>query len=513
MTLLALLKRVSNWIAISGLILLLAALASYVSSQQVDVRTQILLAVGAVFLLAYLVLESGRVRSSLRGRALRYGSNSLLLSAAFVGIMVMANLLGAGHYWRWDVTASQQYSLSEQTINILRALKEPVKVMAFFSASNPYQVRAQRQLDNLLKSYAVYSDHFSYEFVDPDLKPSIARQYEVVNFGTVVFVRGNKTQQTTGLDEQSLTSALLKVTRDQAKHVYFLTGHKERDLEDDGEWGYHAIGYYLEKNNYRVQPLNLTITDTLPSDMDVLVIASPQVPLAEKEINLIDTYLTGGGKAMVLSDPAIDDPFGGLLTRWGLAFEDDVVVDPASSFPQDVSAIVAMKYEFPDITRGVQGLLTFFPGARSLTTLDNVTDTITISPIVKTSDMSWGERNYRDENPFRYDEGVDIRGPLPIAMAVTASASDMRLVVFGNSEFVSNRALQNVQGAGNQDLFTNSINWLAEEAELIAISPKPAEQRFLVIPPGSARLVVFSSLVVLPLLVIVTGVVVWWKRR
>ena len=513
MTLLALLKRLSNWIAIVGLLLLLAALASYISSQSADFRAQILLALGAVCLILYLVLESGRVRSALRGRVLRYGSNSFLLSAAFIGIVVMLNIFGARHYWRWDVTASQRYSLSEQTINILRGLKEPVRAMAFFSASNPYQARAQRQLDNLLESYAAYSDQFSYEFIDPDLKPAIARQYEVINFGTVVFTRGNKMQQTTGLDEQSLTSALLKVTRDQAKQVYFLTGHQERDLEDDGEWGYGVIASHLERNNYRVQSLNLAITDTLPSDMDVLVIASPQVPLTEKEINLIDTYLTGGGKAMVLSDPAIDNPFGDLLERWGLSFQDDVVVDPASSFPQDVSAIVAMKYEFPDITRGVQGLLTFFPGARSLTTLDNVTDTITIAPIVKTSEMSWGERNYRDENPFRYDEGVDLRGPLPIAMAVTASNSEMRLVAFGNSEFVSNSALQNVQGAGNQDLFTSAINWLAEEPELIAISPKPAEQRFLVIPPGSARLVVFSSLVVLPLLVVAVGVVVWWKRR
>ena len=513
MALLVLLKRYSNWIAFFGLILLILSLASYIVSQHIDIWAQILLILGAASLILYLALESSRVRASLKGRAARYGTNSLLMIAAFIGIVIMVNVLSSRHYWRWDVTSSQQYSLSEQTVNILKGMKEPVKVISFFSTANPLQVQAQTELQNLLKSYMLHTDQLTYESIDPDLKPGIARQYEVLNFGTVVFIRGEKTQQTTGLDEQSLTSTLLKVTRDEVKQAYFLTGHKERDLEDNGEWGYKIISRHLEKNNYHVQPVNFAVTDTLPADMDVLIIASPQVPLSEKEIDMVGQYLQSGGKAMVLSDPAVGDPFGDLLTRWGLSFQDDVVVDPASSFPQDVSAVVATKYGFPDITRGVQGLITFFPGARSLKTLENVTDTVTISPIVETSEMSWGETRYQDEEQFGFDEAVDFRGPLPIAMAVTASNSAMRLAAFGNSEFVSNSALQNVQGSGNQDLFTSAMNWLVEEAELVAISPKLPDQRILVLPPGSARLVVFSSLIVLPLIVIIAGVAVWWKRR
>lgn len=510
-----LLKRHSGLVAYAGLAVLIVALASYVVAQQVDVLVQVLLVVGVALLILYIAVESARVRTSLTGRVARYGANSLLMIVAFVGIMVMVNVLSAEHFWRWDVTASKQYSISEQTINILEGLQEQVKVIGFFSTANPYQMESQMELENLLKSYILYTDKLSYEFIDPDLKPGLAHQYEITSYGTLVFERGEKRQHTTAFDfdEGSLTAALLKASRDEVKGVYFLTGHKERDLEDTGEWGYKTIKRHLEKNNYKVDTVNFTITDTVPSDMDVLVLASPQVPLSAQELETIDGYLRDGGKALVLSDPSVPDSFGDLLTQWGVAFRDDLVLDPVSSFPQDMSAVVATEYEFPEITRGVEGLITFFPGVRSLEVLEGVTETVTVSPIIQSSEMSWGETGYQDEEQFGLDEDVDAQGPLPISVAVASSDNDMRLVVFGNSEFVSNSALQNVQGSGNQDLFAGAINWLAEEEELIAISPKPPDQRFLMIPPGSSRLVIFSSLILLPLVVIVAGVAVWWSRR
>ncbi len=104
-------------------------------------------------------------------------------------------------------------------------------------------------------------------------------------------------------------------------------------------------------------------------------------------------------------------------------------------------------------------------------------------------------------------------GPLPFAMAVSSSASKTRLVVFGDSDFAANGPLQAVQNFGNQDLFAGAVNWLAEEESMVAIGPKTPDSRPLMLPPGSSRLVVFSSLILLPLVVIVAGIAVWWTRR
>ncbi len=377
------LKRFSGIIAYVGLFLLLAALISYIVSQSLDTVVQALLIVGALFLIVYLVVESKSVRSTLTGRGTRYGTNTALMIIAFVGIMVMVNALADKHHWRWDLTASKQYSLSEQTINVLKGLKDPIKVTGFFATNNPYQTESQGQLDNLLKSYQLYTDKLSYQFVDPDAKPGLARDYGITTYGTVVFERGTKKQSTTTIDEQSLTSTLLKVNSDQVKGVYFLSGHKERNPDDGSQLGYSTIKSDLEKQNYKVGTVNFAITDTIPSDMSVLVIAGPSTTFAPKELDTIDKYLDGGGKALIMTEAGAADSVNQLLAKWGVQSRDDLIVDPSSSFFGDPSAPLVTAYSFPDVTKGVQGLMTFFPTARSLSKMADVTTTLTIQPILQ----------------------------------------------------------------------------------------------------------------------------------
>jgi ABC-type uncharacterized transport system involved in gliding motility auxiliary subunit len=507
------LKRFSPIIAYVGIVLLLAALISYIVSQSLDTVVQALLIAGAVLLIVYLVVESNSVRTTLAGRGARYGTNTALMIVAFVGIMVMVNALAVNHHWRWDLTASKQFSLSDQTINVLKGLKDPIKVTGFFSTNNPYQTDSQGQLDNLLKSYQLYTDKLSYSFVDPDAKPGIARQYGITSYGTVVFERGDKKQSTTTVDEQSLTSTLLKVTSDQVKGVYFLTGHKERDPNDGSQLGYSSIKSALEKENYKVGTINFAITDTVPSDMSMLVIAGPQVQFAPKELDAINKYLDSGGKALIMTEAGVTDSINQILSKWGIQSRDDLIIDPSSSFFGDPTAPLVNTYTFPDVTKGVQGLMTFFPTARSLTKMDNVTTTLAIQPILSSSQSSWGETEYKDAQQVRPDPGKDAMGPLQFAMAVSSSASKTRLVVFGDSDFAANGPLQAVQNFGNQDLLAGAVNWLGEEEAMVAIGPKTPDQRPLTLPPGSSRLVVFSSLILLPLVVIVAGVAVWWTRR
>lgn len=509
----ATLKRFGPILAYAGLLILLLALITYIVAQQLETSGQVLLVAGAVLLVAYLVIESGRVRSAVTGRGARYGTNTALMILAFVGILVMVNALSNRHHWRWDVTSSKQFSISEQTVNVLKGLTEPVKVIGFFSTANPYQAESQLQLENLLKSYQLHTDKLSFEFIDPDAKPGVARQYEIASYGTVVFERGNKRQQTMTVDEQSLTSTLLKVSHDEVKGVYFLSGHKERDPEATTEEGYSEVKNHLEKNNYKVGTVNFTITDVVPSDMNVLVIAAPLSPLADKEVEIIDKYLANGGKALVMAEAGVTDTVSPVLNDWGIATGDDLIIDPASGFFGDPTTPVVTGYGFPEVTKGVSGLMTFYPTARSLEKMDDVTTTLTVSPILNSSTAAWAEIDYRGGGQVQADEGKDTLGPVPFAMAATSSVSNTRIVAVGDSDFAANGALRSVKGFGNLDMLAGAVNWLAEEEALVSIAPKAPDQRILMMPPGSSRLVTFSSLVLLPLVVIVAGVVVWWNRR
>ncbi len=507
------LERFSPIIAYVGALALAGGLVLYAITRQFDLKARIPLVVGLVFLLVFIMIKPEKAKEYLTGRVARYGSNAAIMSLAFIGILVLVNFMSDRYHRRFDLTESKQYSLAPQTVQILTDLKEPVKITAFFTPEDPYQQEARQHLEDLLKEYAYYTDKITYEFIDPDQNPSITRQYGITSYGTLVLERGDKRQDTFAADEQGLTSAILKVSRDEVKAVYFTTGHKEHDPTISRPDGYSQIKEALEKDNYRVETINLaTITDTIPSDMDVLVVAGPQVPFVDEERAALERYLNDGGKALIMIDPGQADPLGEILSKWGLRLRDDLIIDPIGSFFGDVATPLVSNYRYSQITKDLGGLTTLFPRARSVEKLEEVPEGVGVTLLAETSKESWGETDLKAQR-VRYDEGQDTKGPLTLAASAQNEETKARLVIFGNSEFVSNRILDSIRGFANGDLFLNAVNWLAEEEELISIRPKPPEQRQILLTPSQMRLVLYSSAIFLPLIVLVVGATVWWQRR
>lgn len=324
------------------------------------------------------------------------------------------------------------------------------------------------------------------------------------------------------MDEEDLTSALLKVSRDEQKVVYFTTGHKERDPQSFQPMDYGNIRQVLGQDNYEVKSLNLaTITTTIPSDAAVIVVASPQIPFAPEEVERLDQWLSDGGRLMLLADPPAipggEDPmaaFSGMLAKWGVRLRNDVALDPASAFFGDVASPLITRFPFSTITKDLDGLTTFFPVARTIELTDPPPEGMTITRLLETTQDSWGETDLTNRQA-RYDPNADVRGPLVLAATIESQEKKSRLVVFGDADFVSNNVLSSVRGAfGNADLFRNSINWLAEEEALIAISPKPPEIRTLQpLTPAQRNLIFYGSVIFLPLIVLALGGAVWWQRR
>ena len=224
----------ADWGALVGAVALLGSLGGLLVAGEATAWMEIAGALGVVLLVLPVVLDPGRARAALLGRQARYGGNALVATVALVAIIGLLNYLGARHPWRWDVTAEQQFSLSEQTEQILETLSEPVHVTLFFTPGHYYR----QQAADLIQEYALRSRYLTYEFIDPDLEPRRAMEYQVARDGTIVFERGERREFCFGVQEQDLTSALLRVISDQAKGVYFLTGHQERDLEGTDTTGY-----------------------------------------------------------------------------------------------------------------------------------------------------------------------------------------------------------------------------------------------------------------------------------
>ena len=503
------LKQYAHYLAYLGTILLVGGLGFYFVNRFWDLKAEIALGLGVFLWTCFVFLRPEQVRTALTGRTARYGSNALVMSLAFVGILILVNFLAMRHHWRWDLTAGSQYSLSPQTRKVLAGLKEPVKIIGFFAGGDPRTA----DVEDLLQEYAYASDKISHEIIDPDLKPSIAREYEIRSYGTLVFERGEKRYDAFGFQEQDITSSILRVSRDVQKVVYFLTGHRERDIQGFDQAGYGQAKRALEGDGYIVQPLNLAVTDTVPSEAAAVIIAAPQIPLLSAELEALRSYLSGGGKALILQDPQSDAGLNELLADWQVAFGKGVILDPTSSLLGDPAVPLVARYRFSQITKDLP--MAFFPLARPVDDLadkENPPSGRTFTPLFESGPRSWGETDVESAQA-KYDEGEDQAGPLVMGAIVEQEVEGQgktRLILFGDSDFASNGAIASL---GNANLFLNSVNWLAEEEELIAIRPRPPQMRQLFLTYAQSRLVGYVSWILLPVVVLAVGGYVWWQRR
>ena len=464
-----------------------------------------------------------------------------------LGILVAANYILSRQNVRWDLTAAQQYSLSDQTRRVLRELEAPVSVLVFAREAEFPQYRDR------LDEYSYVSSRVNVEYVDVDRNPLRARQYEVQDYGTIVFEYEDRIERTTSNNEQELTNALIKAVEGEERTVYFVQGHGERDPEGSDRDGYSAVRDALGRDNFRVETVVLAQTGEVPADATVLVVAGPSTDVLPAEADLLRDYLAGGGKLLLMLDPPDTeaDPSRpnliALAGEWGIELGTDVVVD-ASGVGQllgtDASVPVAASYP-PHAITGDFNLLTAFPLARSVRPVAGGVAGRIGEVVVETGARSWAEADLSQlatgEVTLDEDAG-DVPGPVPIAAVVAQTIDEpetaddgedaaggaddeadddangdgddpplqARLAVFGDSDFASNSAV-GIQG--NRDLVLNTINWLAQQENLIAIRPREPEDRRITLTADQQARVYWLSLVLLPGFIAGAGVYTWWNRR
>ena len=528
------LRQNSDFILAVGLIGIFVPLIVYVIRHQFNIFGQVIFALGFIFLGLYVGLEWPRLLRTLRGRQVRYGGNALLMSLIFIGIIALASFMSQRYFKRFDLTANQSFSISEQTGKVLDNLDRSVKIWAFYSSSGD-----RTTIESLLKSYQLRGrGKVSYEFVDPDARPTFALQYglESGESNVLVFETDARQQKVTGSTESDITSALLRLTAEKQKVIYLLTGHGEYSPDDSSQNGLLIAKQALGRENYSVKTLNLivgaasTVTTTtgitlpvagsaqqyagIPADADAIIIAAPQSPIAGGEWQIISQWLNNGGKLFLLmdglgSESGLEDM---LLANWGLAVRDDLVIDPYGSIMGDVSTLVIQSGDFSPITQNLRAQA-ILPGARSLQIVTEPGEETKLTVLAATSDQSWGETDLANlTSGVRLNAGVDAAGPLPVAVSVERTIADgtARLIVYGNARFATDRY---AQSGGNLDFFVNAVNWLVEDEELISIRPRQTAQEMLYIPTTDARLLAIFVALAMPLLALVLGGIVWWRRR
>jgi gliding motility-associatede transport system auxiliary component len=525
------LNRILNLVGWLGMLLVFVAVGIRFGLPAKEQYAYYLAWAGLICVLAYTLSQWREIAKMFSRRQAKYGTLAGVSILVVLGILVAINYIGAKQNKRWDLTANKQFSLSDQSRNVLAKLDSPLQIKVFVQDAEFDRYRDR------LKEYEYASKQVSTEYIDPDKKPSVARQNQVQQYGTIIFDYKGRTERVTSDSEQDLTNGIIKVVSGKQRKVYFTQGHGERDTASSDPTGYNSIAQALGRENYTVEKVVIAQQGAVPDDASVVVAAGPKIDFFPNEIDALKKYLEKSGKLLLELDPP-DKPDSPPLTNlialahdWGFDVGNNVVVDVSGMgrlIGTDASVPVVANYPSHPITERFN-FLTAFPLARSITPVSGGVNGHTAQTFVETSARSWAEADIKallTSGEVSLDEAKgDKKGPIPIAAVVSAAATptdapkpgedtaskpETRVAVIGDSDFVANSGL-GIQG--NKDLYMNTIGWLSQQENLISIRPKEPDDRRITLTATQQANIQWLSLLVIPGLIFGSGVYTWWRRR
>ena len=487
---------------------------------------------GLVCVLAYGLGQWREIAKVFSRRQTRYGTLMGVSILVVLGILVAINYIGTRQNKRWDLTANKQFGLSDQSRTVVSKLDAPMQVQVF--AQEPQFARFQERM----KEYEYASKKITTEYIDPEKKPTAAKQNNVDRMPTLVFNYKGRTERVNSDTEQDITNAIIKVVSGQQRKVYFTQGHGEKDTTSSEREGYNVVATALGRENYTVDKLTIAQAGSVPDDAAVVVVAGPRNDFFAPEVEALKKYLDKQGKLLLELDPPdkADSPaltnLIALAHDWGIQVGNNIVVDVSGMgrmIGTDASVpVVGPPYPAHPIAQRF-GMITAFPLAREASVISGGVNGHTAQAFIETSARSWAETDLKSlmtTGAVSLDEDKgDKKGPIALGSAVAVAAGgatpakpgepdapkpETRVAVIGDSDFAANGTLG---VPGNRDLFMNTIGWLSQQDNLISIRPKEADDRRITLTATQESNVFWLSLLIIPGFIFAAGISSWWRRR
>ena len=451
-----------------------------------------------------------------RKTRLQFRLQNLIFLVLFLVIIGLLAWLSHRYTFESDWTATGRHTLSNTSVTVLSRIEGPVQITAFA------REQLQPAIEEFVARYQKHKPDITLAFVNPDLEPDKTRAMGISVDGELVISYQGRSEHITNPKEETVTNSLQRLLRSQEKQLVFLSGHGERRADGEANHDYGAFTHYLASKGIKAITLNLNEQPTIPADTAVLVIAGPQIDYLNGEVELIRAYLQRGGNLLWLHDPGKLYNLASLAADLHIRFVEGVIVDPTTQLLgiSDPSFALVTRYNEHPITHNFS-LMTLFPRASGIEFTGK--EQWSATPFLQTVDRSWAETGLM-QGVVEYDTGKDVAGPLAIGMSLTRplpadqtsqdtsppAAPEQRVAVVGDGDFLSNAYLGN---QGNQDLGYNIINWLSHDDNFIAIPVQSAPDKELTMSETAWSVLGLCFLIILPLLLLASGVSIWLRRR
>jgi ABC-type uncharacterized transport system involved in gliding motility auxiliary subunit len=445
-------------------------------------------------------------------RRLQYRIQSGVFLLLFIGLLAALAWVSERHAISIDLSANQRNSLSPESARLLEEIQYPLKASLFVSPVND----SRPLLEALFERYRELQPRISFEILNPDLHPDLLRAHDIRYDGEVLLEYQGRSEKVSQVNESSISSAIQRLLRLGERWLVFLEGHGERNPYSEANHDYSLLAAQLASSGYTVETLNLALTASIPQNTDILVLASPKVPLLSGEIEILVEYLEGGGNLLWLADPEqASDGLELLTDTLAIEFLPGIVVDPNSQLMGLDRVDFALVAEYPrhPVTQNLASL-SLYPQAQALAFHGE--DSWRHRALLLSDRRSWNETGMLRGEIFNGDDDDEIQGPLEIAATLARDradheqASEQRVAVVGDADFLANRYLGN---GSNLDIGVNLVNWLSHDDGLISISPRPAPDTRLELGTKAQLAIAIFFLILLPLLLLGSGLRIWLKRR
>ncbi|MDP3152892.1 MAG: Gldg family protein [Archangium sp.] len=476
-----------------------------------------------VLLIAFWAITAGE-RAGTWARSAFFYSSSVGLGIAFIGVLFAANFIVAKRAPTWDLTAKKVFSLSAQTVNTLKDLKNPVQIIAFVEGETPPQV------EELFKRYAAQSDQFTFEFKDPRKTPDLTMKYQIRQGQPAAVLISSQSHTMLNLQrlgspllaEQELTNGLIKLEKVGEQKLYFLAGHGEIPLDPVGE-GEDAmmaslitLKRMLQDEGYAPTALNLIQGGEIPADASAVVIAGARNKISDNEQKILERYLEQGGRLIYFAEAQAEPELTSLLSKYGAQIEPGIVADSKVN-PEQPYIVYSPFFGDHEITRllqkGQQNVV--FATSRAITQLKEGTlPDLTLAPLVLTTPYAWVETSM-SENPTKDQE--ERTGQIVLALASTRPtihaeqrrADEARVVIFGDSDLLTGT----FGYEPNRNMVMNAFAWVTQQLQKITIRPPDRDISTVDLTNDKLGTIRLLAMDVFPTLLMAIGLTIWQARR
>lgn len=446
----------------------------------------------------------------------KHGMSMGVLIVLVLAFLIVVNFLSVRHYKTFDLSMAKSNTLSEQSIKLLKSLDAPLNIYFFYKKGVEGNEESRRSFRDLVKKYQDQSDKVQLNFIEVNERPDLAKDFGVDKGSGIVFLdyKGHR-NRIDKIEEQDMSTALVKVTRDKKRVLYFVSGHGEKNLDETKEAeGLNALKLLLENNSYEIKTWVINENPKGPADADMVLIFGPTQEYLPFELNALENYLKSGGSIFLALKSQQSKGFDKLLAKIGLKTQNNFVLSVETLMGKETAQGLTLGTNFSptsEITKGVgKDQITLFLYPEGLTRLDPPPQTVALDDLVRTN------ANAVAFNTLDF-KGQQAQGPFTLAVSAKgkypgadAKAKDFAMVVVGDPEFANNQLLyKNL----NRDLILNSVASLVKEENLISISPKEPQKTEMMLTQTNFTVFLFAFIIPLPLLLLATSATLWMRRR